>query len=214
LLMLLMAGRMIAPAAAGHIEKQGGSLEARVQPRLEATIIILMSLGIPGFVVSPETGGVAALLCGIVAMVRLLRWRLWACRDRIDLVSLGVGYAWVAVGLILAGVSLLANFKITLALHAITVGGIGTLTLTVMARTWMQRSRVHPDRSGVLTAMTALIALAACLRLASGFVAAGASVPFMWLAALCWSAAISLLIIGVFLRYPGRAVGKHQKVSK
>lgn len=208
LLMLLMAGRMIAPAAAGHIEKQGGSLEARVQPRLEAAIIVLMFLSAIGLLVSPRLGAVAGLSCGVVATVRLIRWRLWACRDRIDLLSLGTGYAWVAVGLIVSGISLLCNFKITVALHAITVGGIGTLTLTVMARTWMQRSGIQPARSRIMAMMTLLIAIAACLRLASGFVPPGSAVPLMFTAAFCWSSAFFLITTGVFLRYPGHAVRK------
>ncbi len=41
-LMLFMGGRIIAPATAGQIHRQGGNLAARVQPRLEGALIVAM----------------------------------------------------------------------------------------------------------------------------------------------------------------------------
>ena len=42
LLLLLMGGRIIAPAVAGHFYRSGRFLAARVQPRLERTAIVFM----------------------------------------------------------------------------------------------------------------------------------------------------------------------------
>lgn len=208
LLMLLMGGRAIAPAAGGYIEKQGGELSARVQPRLEASIIILLLFCIVSYPIAPRLAGVVLMLCGAVSLVRMSRWRLWLCLKRTDIVSLGMGYAWVTFGLMLAGASLLTHVRMTLALHAITVGGIGTLTLTMMARTWMQRSSRSESGYRLMGTMAALIALATCLRLTSGYGSFEINIGFKLAAALCWSAAFVVLITGIFVRYPRRAKRK------
>lgn len=208
LLMLLMGGRFIAPAAAGHIEKQGGTLEARVQPRLEGALIILLisaavTFVLPGF---NPVSGILLFACGSVAIVRLVRWRLWECRDRMDLVALGVGYLWLALGLILTGASLALTGQIRVALHAITVGAIGTLTLTVMSRVWMQRSGADPATCTALWFVLPLIAIAAALRLASGLVESSAAAYMQLTGALAWSAAFLAVLLGVFVKYPGKRV--------
>jgi len=60
-LMLFMGGRLIAPAAAGAQQSQGHTLEARVQPRLEAALLLLLLAAV---VALPFPGG--AIRVGIV----------------------------------------------------------------------------------------------------------------------------------------------------
>lgn len=126
LLMLFMAGRILAPAAAGAARRAGHHLEARVQPRLEATLLVLMALALVASLL-PGTrviAGSALLTAAVVAAVRLARWRLWWCWRRADLLCLGAGYAWLSAGLALwAAAELLGQPARGDALHAITVGG-------------------------------------------------------------------------------------------
>ena len=46
LLMLFMGGRIIAPAVAGQFYRQGAKLDARVQPRVEAGLIVAMAIAV------------------------------------------------------------------------------------------------------------------------------------------------------------------------
>jgi uncharacterized protein involved in response to NO len=190
LLMLFFGGRLIAPAAAGAIERRGGSLEARVQPRIEGAILVAM-------IAAALTGPVPALalvhgplliVVGALAIIRLLRWRLWRCANRADLVCLGVGYAWLGAGLILLGASrgLDPGPAPAAATHAITIGALGTLTTTIMLRTRLLRLRIEPAaRARWLVAATALMSMSALARLfGSG------SPAWLLLAAACWSAAL------------------------
>jgi uncharacterized protein involved in response to NO len=119
------------------------------------------------------------LLAGVLAALRLWRWRLWALRRRPDLICLAAGYAWLAFGLVAYGV-----FNDTATLHFITVGAIGTLTFNVMALAWLLRARRDPARSSTVVWGTLLIAVAVLLRTAGEYVAA----------ALAWSAAFTLLL--------------------
>jgi uncharacterized protein involved in response to NO len=199
LLMLFMGGRIIAPAAAGAIQRAGGNLQHRVQPRIEGSLLILMMLAIialalPG---GEMVTGALVLASAALALVRLLRWRLWSCPRRPDLWCLGVGYAWLVIGLALLGLSwTLQLLPMSTATHAITVGALGTLTSAVMLRVRLIRSKRDPSRARILPWITASIALAAVLRLAGG-----SSLAVLNAAAALWSLGMLMLLLSL-LRDP------------
>lgn len=201
LLMLFMGGRIIAPAAAGAIERSGGHLEARVQPRLEGSLLVVLPLALAALLLPqgrPLAGGLA-LAGAVIALIRLLRWRLWDCRGRPDLWCLGIGYGWVIVGLLLLGLTWsLALLPAGTATHAVTVGALGTLTTGVMARVRLTRRKQDPARSRLLPAMALLMSLAAVLRLTGSD-----SVQALTLAAASWTAAQILLLV-LLVRVPPR----------
>lgn len=194
ILMLFFGGRFIAPAAAGAIERSGGNLEARVQPRIEGAILLAMiGAAATGFLpVFAPVHGLLLMLAGTLALLRLARWRLWRCANRIDLICLGVGYAWLGVGLILLGAA--RGYQLflapTAATHAITVGALGTLTTCIMLRTHLLRQRIvlHRARYG-FAGMTTLVSMAALGRILGP--GSGASPIF---AAAAWCLALGLLL--------------------
>jgi uncharacterized protein involved in response to NO len=188
-LMLFMGGRIVAPAAAGQRYRQGGVLDARVQPRLEAALVLLMAAALASlpFAALEPVARSACAAAGAVALVRLARWQLWTCRGRPDLACLGAGYAWIAVGLIALGT---AGFDgAATALHVLTVGALGTLTFNVMVATLLRRAKRDPADSRALLVGTGLIAAATVARVAAGIT--GDPVPGWLLAAACWSGAFA-----------------------
>lgn len=198
LLMLFMGGRIIAPAVAGQYYRQGEKLDARVQPAIEAGLIVGMALAVASAIWGrPGLGWLTAAAtsaCGLLAAVRLWRWRLWGLRGRPDLLCLASGYGWVALGLVLYGAALAAGRERTAALHLITVGGLGTLTLNVMAMTAMLKARLEPARARIPVWGTLLIAAATLSRASAGEHALAAP-EWLWFAALCWSGAYALLLV-------------------
>lgn len=201
LLMLFMGGRIIAPAAAGAIQRAGGHLEARIQPRIEAALLSIMTLAalalaIPGGRVA--AGGLL-LATSMLALVRLARWRLWACAGRPDLWCLGIGYLWLVIGLALVGLSW--SFQLlpaASATHAVTVGALGTMTTAVMTRVRLTRNRRSPADIRTLPWITTAIAVATLLRLfGSGHP------PTLAVAAALWSLALIILLV-TLLRVPAR----------
>lgn len=101
--MLFIGGRMLAPAAAGEFYRQGMELGARVQPNIEASLIITIAAAYLLAPVAVPFSGMLLILCGVLAGIRLFRWQLWHCLARPDLICLGLGYGWLALGLILLG---------------------------------------------------------------------------------------------------------------
>lgn len=201
LLMLFMGGRIIAPAAAGAIQRAGGHLEARVQPRIEGALLIIMALALATAAV-PDTrvaAGALALLAAALGLLRLLRWRLWAAAARPDLWCLGLGYAWLVAGLALLGTAWTTNLLgATTATHAITAGALGTLTTGVMARVRLNRAKCDPARSLTIPPMAGSIAAAALLRLLMP-----RDMTALAAASGLWALAYTLLVI-LFVRIPSR----------
>lgn len=199
LLMFFMGGRIIAPAVAGHLLRQQRTLQARVQPRIEGAVLILLFgvlvlYPLPSLY-SGQLAGVLVLICGLLTALRLLRWQLWHCLARADLLLLGAGYTWLALGLCLLGYALLFTPALLSAgVHALTVGALGTLSLTVMARTQLLQRFRDPNARPLSHLAGVLINCAALLRVLP--VLFGQQ-SHLWLlaSALLWSLSFSLLLV-------------------
>ena len=171
-LMFYMGGRIIAPALAGHFQRRNINLKDRVQPRLEGSILILLFsaliLNLTVFVWAPQLVGGLLFASALLCIVRVLRWRPWWCYDRVDLLAMLLGYCWIIFGWVCVGLSLInPNVPIAQALHAITVGALGTLTLTVMARSRSHRVLGNPNAKPLLFILPLFISAAAALRLSA-----------------------------------------------
>ncbi len=187
LLMAFMGGRVIAPAVNGHLMARDRVAGAGVQPRIEAVLIGL--LGAAGLLaIWPmlwPLAGVVLALAGAVILVRLWRWSPWMLRDRLDLLGLLLGYAWLGVGALLVAGDLLAGGSPAGRLHAITVGALGTLASGIMLRQAILRAKGRLGEERWLPLLAVLFTLAAGLRLALPL----AGLPALWGAASIWSLA-------------------------
>ncbi len=199
LLMFFMGGRIIAPAVAGHLLRQQRTLAARVQPNIEGAVLVLLFAALVLYplpnLLSEQLVGALLLSGGLLTALRLLRWQLWHCLTRADLLLLGAGYAWLALGLSLLGCALL--FKpalLSAAVHAITVGALGTLTLTVMARTQLMQRFRDPNARPLSHIAGVLMNCAALLRVIPALLVQQNS---SWLlsAAIVWSLSFLLLLL-------------------
>lgn len=202
LLMTFMGGRIIAPAVAGTLEKKGISLEARVQPRVEGALLVLLILAM-GLAMGSATerlaGAVLLPAAGLVA-VRILRWRLWHCPERPDLLVFAAGYLWLAAGAAVTGTHLLAGIPAIPALHLITVGALGTLSASVMLRLAWQRASRRPPPGWQPISLSALIGLSAIFRYLAG-PTPFASPGWLWLSAGLWSAAYLGVALQLLMLY-------------
>jgi uncharacterized protein involved in response to NO len=199
LLMAFMGGRIIAPAAAGQAYREGGNLAARVQPRLEAFLIVALGTACAAVLLGAVTlAGALVLASGFAVAVRLARWRPWRLGARRDLLGLAAGYTWLAVGLATLGLALLRGGRPVTAIHVVTIGALGTLTIQVMALTWARLARRDPARLRLPAIGSLLVALATVARVLAD---ADPARRDAWLAtaAAAWSGAYALLLL-VFAR--------------
>lgn len=193
MLMFFMGGRILAPAVAGHVRASGAPpLTHVVQPRLEGAVLWLLAASIVctllPWPLAQRIAG-ALLLCGVpLGVLRMARWRCWLCRGQADLLALLTGYGWLFFGWLLTGLALLTGAPPTYALHAITVGALGTLTFSVSLRTQMFRATNDANRLPWAYAGALLLGAAALLRITA------ASTGQLVAASACWSAAYVLLL--------------------
>lgn len=188
LLMTFMGGRVIAPAVAGTLEKKGVPLEARVQPRVEGALIIILGCAvflIAFPVANAVTGSLLLCAAGLITL-RTLRWKLWRCPERPDLLVLSTGYLWLAVGALLTSMALLRGTSPAPTLHLITIGALGTLSCSVMLRLAWQRSHRKPPPGVEVYCVAVLLSGAAICRFMAGTSPFGAPV-LLWLSACLWA---------------------------
>jgi uncharacterized protein involved in response to NO len=114
-----------------------GVTSIRSSPSLDVLTIGGMAVLTGLDVLVPERAGTAAAsgAVGVLAIMRAARWGTWHTARQPLVCILHAGYGWLALGLLLRA---LAGFDAavprSLAMHALTVGAIGSLTLGMMAR--------------------------------------------------------------------------------
>lgn len=105
-----------------------------------------------------------AVAAALVHGVRVVGWyhkRIWSVSL---LWVLFLGYGWVSVGILMQGLSILQVVPSMLSLHALTVGGIGVLTLGMMARVSIGHTGRQMQAHPLIGWAFALLVLAAVAR--------------------------------------------------
>lgn len=135
--------------------------------RFDASCLVLTAIALAGWTVVPEStvAGWLSLAAAAATIVRLARWRGDRCVGDVLLALLHVGFLWVPIGLLIAGLAAPMPDRLApaAAIHAFGVRAIGTMTLAVMVRATLghtARSLVAGWRGSLLFAAILLAALA------------------------------------------------------
>jgi uncharacterized protein involved in response to NO len=198
MLISLVGGRIIPSFTRNWLTKNRPEIgPPRPEGRLDHAVLGVTALALVTWSVAPDAVMTAcsAIIAGSAIGLRMSRWQGHKTMRDPLLLILHVGYAWLAVGLVLLGLDELFDLlPTTAALHALTVGAIGTMTLAVMTRASLGYTG-RPLVAGPGTqAIYALATLAALLRVLSPF--AGAQMMLMlWAAGASWTAAFGLFAI-------------------
>ncbi|MGO8865831.1 MAG: NnrS family protein [Alphaproteobacteria bacterium] len=164
---------------------------------VDLAALALTGLGLAAWAVEPA-GPMAPwleLTAGVAVAVRLSRWRGLATLREPMLLVLHVGYGWLAFGLLLLALGgFYAGLPQTAALHALTVGAVGTMTLAVMTRASLGHTG-RPLSAGAGTkAIYLLVTTAALLRLMVPLADAYSGL-LLSLTGIAWSGAFGLFAV-------------------
>jgi uncharacterized protein involved in response to NO len=171
LLVALVGGRVTPSFTRNWMARTGLAPLPAPMDHLDRLALAVTAIALVGWIVAPDQTPVGAglLTAGVLLVARLLRWHGYrAAREPIVLI-LHLGYLWLAVALLLLGLAVLAPsvMPISAAIHALTAGAIGTMTLAVMTRA----TRGHTGRTITADAVTnviyILVTLGALLRVAA-----------------------------------------------
>lgn len=135
-------------------------------------VVLVTFLALASWAAVPfsRVSAILALLAGFMHSFRLLRWRGWRTSDEPLIMIMHLAYMWLPVGFILLGVSILSDAVPHMAaVHALTAGAMGAMTLAVMMRATLGHSG-YPLVSTPLTNIIFLaVSLGALGRIASTF---------------------------------------------
>jgi uncharacterized protein involved in response to NO len=197
-LVSLVGGRIVPSFTRNWLAKTKSDTPAPVgESGLDRVALIVTALALLLWAFAPDAAITASalLVAGIAVGVRLARWRGWWARKEPLLLILHLGYGWLALGLLLLGLNrFVGALPASAALHALTAGAIGTMTLAVMTRATLGHTG-RPLSAGLATRLIyLLVTLAALLRVLSPFAGNSLGV-ILWLAGAAWTGAFGLFVL-------------------
>ncbi len=192
ILLLVIAGGRLIPGHTRAATRRGVGLTLTGAER--AGIGLVIALVVCDLFAWPTGAGACAGLLGLSQAYRLARW--WDRRILSDplLWSLHLGFAWLVAGLGLRALADLTGWiDRVAALHAILIGAVGTLTLSIMTRQSFGRTLRPADVGAAVIGMAALVGTATALRVTMS-PAPSLGRYGMVLAAALWSGAYALFL--------------------
>lgn len=196
MLIALIGGRIVPSFTRNWLVRAGARSLPASFGRLDKAALAATGLALLLWVAVPDGPATAALmaLAGALLLVRLVRWRGYRTGAEPIVLILHLGYLWLAAAFLLFGASLAGLLPGTAALHALTAGAVGTMTLAVMTRASLGHTgrAILADRP--IQAIYALVTLGALLRVAAPL-APDLSIPLLTAGGTLWSASFLLFAI-------------------
>lgn len=161
MLIAVVGGRVVPSFTRNWLVKAGSAVVPVPFGRFDKLALAGLASALALWVVLPEhllTALLVAVAAGLQAF-RLARWRGWLTLEEPLLLALHVGYAFVPIGLVAVAASAMGWMAGASALHLLTVGAIGGMTLAIMTRA----SLGHTGRKLSASPLTALSYLALLL---------------------------------------------------
>ena len=194
MLLALIGGRIIPTFTNDYLAQQGIPEQSASFSRFDGLSILLVAMAAIAWTAQPQAmaTGWVLVAAGLIHAIRLSRWRVWtAWREPLVLI-LHLGYGWLALSLLLLGGSIFGlGLQTTDAVHALTTGAMGAMTLAVMTRASLGHTGrpLHADPMTVV--IYVLVNLGALLRV-FGPVTGLPTNLMLGLAATAWSGAYLL----------------------
>ena len=205
MLVAIVGGRMVPSFTRNWMAKAGSASPAQpIRPRRQAGARVARCRarcldGVPEQIATACLCGVAAILHGY-RWSRWLGWRTW--REPL-LLQLHLAYGFLPIGLVLIALAALGTVSRFSALHVLTVGVIGNMTLAVMTRATLGHTGRSLMASRRTTTAYAALVLAALLRPLAELVPEHYQ-HILAVSGACWIAAFTLFVVeyGPFLLAP------------
>lgn len=205
-LITLVGGRIVPSFTSNWLAKRDAARLPALLGLVDKLAMAGTGIALASWIVAAESIVTAVLmaLAGVLLAVRLARWRGLATFAEPLVLILHVGYAWLPLWLWLTALHIVRPdlLDASTALHALTAGAIGTMTVAVMTRATLG----HAGRTlaaGPLTSLVYLLVVGgAAVRVLAPLIPADA-LPVLAASGLMWAAGFALFAAGyapIFLR--------------
>jgi uncharacterized protein involved in response to NO len=161
MLIALIGGRVVPSFTRNWLVKAGSSSLPAPFGWFDTVAVGALLVALLLWVVLPEGPATAAVcvLAAVLQAVRLWRWRGWQTLEEPLVITLHTAYAFVPIGLIGIACAAMGWLSSASALHILTVGAIGGMTVAIMTRA----SLGHTGRPLTATPVTSLVYFALLL---------------------------------------------------
>ena len=194
-LIAVVGGRVIPMFTNNGVPGAGADRKPAVERLALGSTLALLAADV--LALPPVAVGAVAAACGLAHAARLALWKPWNVARAPLVWILHAAYAWIPVHLLLRVLAIADLVPAPLAVHALTVGAIGGMTLGMMTRT----ARGHTGRllqaDGFEVAAYALVMGAALVRVGVPLAWPAGYVTSVVLSAAMWSTAFAIY----FVRY-------------
>tara|TARA_R110002110_G_scaffold38962_14_gene126426 strand:- start:3105 stop:4241 length:1137 start_codon:yes stop_codon:yes gene_type:complete len=196
LMISMVGGRALPAFVNSRLAASGVRVLPHHGPGLLACGLILLALVLVVAGGPPAMSGGALLAAGALQSGRFVAWRARGLTAHKDLLLLYIAWAWLALGLQLTGFAMLTPqvLSVATALHALSIGAMGSMILAISARAFMARAPGMLRASAFHLTALALIGLAAVLRLVFPYVDVAGYAGLQWSAA-SWSLGWALYLV-------------------
>ena len=194
----LIGGRVVPSFTGNWLNKQGADVLPVPFSGYDKVSLVVLLAALVSWCVVPDhmASGWMLVIAGICHGVRLIRWRGYAACTEILVLILHVGYGWIALGLSLLGLEIVWPDGLPLSgLHAITAGGIATMTLAMMTRASLGHTRQGLTAGPGTIAIYALVTMGAVLRVLVPVFPSEAFQSILGVSAIFWGAGFALFVV-------------------
>jgi uncharacterized protein involved in response to NO len=205
-LLALIGGRVTPNFTADFLTEQWRTEQPAPFSRYDGLSVVLVGFAAVAWIVQPQAmvTGWVLVAGGLVNLGRLSRWHGWITWREPLVLILHLGYGWLVLSLLVLGGSILGiGLPKEDAVHALTTGAVGVMTLAVMTRASLGHTG-RPRHAGSLTVFIyILVTLGALLRVVGPTTGLPTNLV-LGLAAVGWSGAYLLfaVVYGPFLLRP------------
>ena len=205
-LLALIGGRVTPSFTGEYLSQQGLSQQPAPFSRFDGLSVVLVVVAGGAWAMHPLAlaTGLLLIAAGMVNMIRMLRWQGWLTWREPLVLVLHLGYGWLVLSLLVIGCAVLGvGIVSTHAVHALTAGAVGVMTLAVMTRASLGHTG-RPKHAGPLTVCIYVLAFAGALVRVFGTLAGLPTSLMLGVAAVSWSSAYLLFAAcyGPFLFRP------------
>lgn len=205
-LIMLVGGRIVPSFTRNWLAKQGATALPAAFGLADKLAMAAAAAALIAWIVAPQAVVSAVLFAigAIMLALRLARWRGFATFAEPLVIILHIGYAWLPLWCALMALQIgwPALLDASTALHALTAGAIGTMTVAVMTRATLGHSGRPLAADWMTSVVYILVVAAAALRVLTPLLPFDA-LAMLTIAGAAWSAGFALFAIGyapIFLR--------------
>lgn len=188
-LITIVGGRVVPAFTANWLEAEGIEATVHRRPALDGLTIAATAAVLVAELAAPADAviGALALVAASLHLVRLAGWQTRRVLGAPIVWILHVGYGWLVIGFALKAAALLGDvIAPASAVHALSVGAVGSMTLGVMSRAALGHTGRALRVASAITAAYALVSLAAVLRIAGPAVLPAAMAETIVAAGVSW----------------------------